>query len=133
MPNLSSINFTPASYDPLRLDKVLCKLRMCPNFGTLIAMEGDLNEIGLTIHHIGANKLIICRIENQQPKASEVLEDFMLIGELNSQLQEVTPRLIECLTSFIIKAAGAPSKIVTSQKSYQHGPILYGAITPTPA
>lgn len=110
------------------MDKLLFKIKNCPNFSTLYAMEDRFNEVGLTLQLTTKDRIVLCKIVNNKPCYNEPIEDYIFLGRISDKEQELSDRMISCITNFVINAAGEPSEIVDEQRVWQDGVRLYGQI-----
>jgi len=102
------------------------KIKMCPDYGSLFTMEEEFNKIGLTIVPTASHKVILCKIKDNKPSATKIFEDFMFIGSHKNPDNELSSRLVECISNFISKAAGTPTIIEKSKKTWLQSLAMYG-------
>lgn len=105
---------------------IMSKIEMCPDYGSLFTMEEEFNKIGLTIAPTASHKVILCKIKDNKPNATKIFEDFMFVGSHLKPELELSPRLVECISSFIKKVAGMPMVIDKNQKTWLQGLAMYG-------
>lgn len=74
-------------------------------------MEEEFNKVGLTICVSVNKRMVLCTIdEDNKPKVSKILEDYMFIGSENNPDKVLEERLVNCLISFIEKVATHEAK-----------------------
>lgn len=111
----------------LSLQKLLLKIKNCPNYETLYRLEEDFNKVGLTLQSTPKNRVILCMIRDGNAYASAVMEDYVFVGA-TSDLDEVPTKTIDCIMNFVIENAGSPARVVNNKRSWQHNPKPYGQV-----
>ena len=108
---------------------ILYKIKNCPTYSSLYDMEQEFNKIGLTIQITTNNRMVLCKIKNHKPYCQSIIDDYIFIGILNDKDIEISDKMLQCMTNFIMNAASAPSKILNLPRKWQDGTRLYGHVT----
>lgn len=127
MTNISDLNTALREFKA-KIKHISEKVEMCPDFASLYGLEEDFNQIGLTVSITNNDRMILATIgEDNKPKATKILEDYMFIGSNRDSKQEITERLSQCIVKFIEKAASYEAKkVVNNGRTWQHGAAPYG-------
>jgi hypothetical protein len=99
---------------------------MCPDFSSLYELEDDFNKVGMTIRPTASKRMVVCVVENNRPKTGKIFEDYMFVGQVNKQNEELSSRFVECLLKFIRKSASAPVKVENPDRTWEQGAMPYG-------
>lgn len=126
----SGINYQPNMVDTNiyasgTLRTILHKIEMCPNLDSLLALEPEMNQIGLTFYTTPGGKAVLCKIINGSPTITSAMSDHVVLGLIGKNNVEITDRMASCLQMFITDAASGPSKVTNKARSWQVGPVLY--------
>ena len=111
-----------------QLNKVKKKIRMSLSCSNLLAMEEDFNKIGLTIQTTTKNRIILCKIKDEQPYCREICEDYIFIGSYDGGDQILSDRVIDTLVEFVDNAHSKPAKVVDKMRSWQRNVSMYGKV-----
>ncbi|MBD3407243.1 MAG: hypothetical protein GF411_14075 [Candidatus Lokiarchaeota archaeon] len=108
------------------LKELLNKIRKCPTYSSLYDLEPLFNRNGLTMQVTTKNRMIACKIMENKPYCKNVIDDYMFIGALRDRDYEISDRVRECLTDFVINAASGPAVVENKQRNWQDDTRLYG-------
>jgi hypothetical protein len=106
------------------VDNLIARIRACFDYHSLYAMEDGFNSVGLTIQTTAKNKVILCKIVNSKPAASEVGTDYIFIGQLDTN-QEYNERIEQKIIDFILNNASKSSKIKDTARVWRNGLRMY--------
>lgn len=109
----------------LYLDKLLFKIKNAPDYETLFCLENEFNNVGLTLRATAKDRMVLCKIVEGAPKATEILEDYIFVGTITERTQPLHTRIIECLLNFVMNNVGEPSKLVDKPRKWHMGVQTY--------
>lgn len=110
------------------LKKVLAKISMCPNLDSLLAIEADMNQLGLAFYTVPGGKSVLCKIVNGHPSITSAMDDYLVLGMTQKSNVEVSDRMASCIQAFVSQAASGPSKVMIRGKSFHGSASIYGQV-----
>jgi len=108
------------------LANIVNKVYQCTDYQTLYAMESDFNQVGLTIQTTSNNRMILCKIADSKPKASEAMTDYIYVGGLDMSMQSIGFEFALKIIVFIVNAKGAKGELKNLARKWQDGLRMYG-------
>jgi hypothetical protein len=118
-----------SDYDD-KLNNVTRKIRASVTCSCLLALEEDLNKIGLTIQTTVKNRMIMCKIVNNRPFCESIIDDYIFIGVADQTERELGNRAIDCIVDFVENASrDEETEILDKQREWQKQTSLYGKIS----
>jgi len=108
------------------LAKIVNKIYQCPDYQTLYSLEDDFNAVGLTVQTTSNNRMILCKIESNKPKATEALADYIYIGKLEDSAQPLCMEIALKIIVFITNAKGQKGELKNLARKWQDGLRMYG-------
>jgi hypothetical protein len=97
----------------------------------LSALEPLFNEAGLTLQTTQKNRIVLCKLVEGTPSCNAIMEDYIFLGATDSMNDEISERMIKCITRFISEAASDddPQEVNSdNMRSWQDGKRTYGKI-----
>lgn len=101
------------------LIKVIDKIKICHDYGTLHQLNEDFNSIGLALVKTVSNKMILCKIKENKPCVDKILQDYIFVGSVNEHKNELSNKFVSCLIEFIKKSNSNQSFIKYEDKNWQ--------------
>ena len=92
----------------------------------LFSLEEDFNNVGLTVQPTNQGKMVLCRIEDEKPVTENVSDDYIFVGSISERDIEISQRVLDCVTNFIIENSGSPATIENKSRDWQKMASLYG-------
>jgi hypothetical protein len=112
------------------LATLINKIHQCTDYQTLYALESDFNQVGLTIQTTANSRMILCKIVDSKPKASEAMKDYIYIGSLDISAQSISIEFVLKVIIFVVNAKGPKGELKNLARKWQDGLRMYGqAIT----
>lgn len=108
------------------LHRIIHKIRNCINYRNLVALEKPFNDIGLTIHPTAKNWFILCKIIDNKPCATSVVDDFIFLISMDRIEDEISDRALDCIVDFVQNNADKPSEVLDIAKTWRNGIRTYG-------
>lgn len=108
------------------LANIVNKIHQCTDYQTLYALETDFNQVGLTIQTTSNNRMILCKIVDSKPKASEAMKDYIYIGSLDTSTQNVSLEFALKVIIFVVNAKGSKGELKNLARKWQDGLRMYG-------
>jgi len=107
------------------LAKIANKIWQCPDYQTLYSLESDFNEVGLTIQTTSNSRIILCKIKDHKPLATEAMVDYIYIGSLDKSAEAIADGTTLKIIMFTINAKGTKSEIKNLKRTWQDGLRMY--------
>lgn len=98
----------------MSLRKLISKLKYCDSPQSLLQLEDQFNDVGLTVQLAASGKLFLCLIEDGKPAHERLLEDHIPLCQCTGVLDETVKGKI---VSFVMENAKGPSQIEKPDKS----------------
>lgn len=112
--------------DKSAVDKIISRVRACFDYQSLYAMEEGFNSVGLTIQTTSKNRMVLCKIENNKPKATEVGVDYIFIGGMDKS-EEYSERVEQKIIDFIMNNASRKTEIKNDARVWRNGLRMYNS------
>ena len=109
------------------LQELLYKLKRSVTCSCLYALEEDFNQCGLSLQTTLKNRMILCKIKDNQPYHEEFMKDYIYVGKAEED-RELSKRAIECVMEFVEEAASGSTEIKHEAPSYQNNVSMYGKV-----
>lgn len=112
----------------VRLSECMDRIRRCPTYPALYALESYFNDIGLTVQTSQRGRPVITKIVDGRPSCRSITEDHMFVGSGRYGDDEISSRMIECIIEFVERAAGPKAELKKSgpQRAWQENTFVYG-------
>ena len=110
----------------MSLRKLISKLKYCDSPQSLLQLEDQFNNVGLTVQLAASGKLFLCLIEDGKPVHEKLLEDHIPLCQCTGVLDETVKGKI---VSFVMENAKGPSQI---EKLDSSNSWFYQTTTQTP-
>jgi hypothetical protein len=107
------------------VDKLTYKIRQCIDYQSLYALEDEFNKVGLTTQTTSQNRMILCRLVNNRPKADKIVDDYIFIGSLDTATSEISDRAAQKIVDFAMNAKGKKSEVKNIARVWRNGVRMY--------
>lgn len=102
------------------VDKLISRIKSCIDYHSICAMEGAFNSVGLTIQSTPKNRMILCKLDKDKPKADEVGIDYIFLGD-----GEISERAENKIIDFVLNNAGDSGKVKDNARVWRNGLRMY--------
>lgn len=119
-----SMDFVNEVNDLLQIIK-----KKCYDYISLYSLEKRFNRINLSIRPTTGGKMVLCKVIDGKPIATELMKDYMFVGSQEIQNKEISKRLIDCIIEFITSYIQELGKEENGQIALGGHLALYGNIT----
>lgn len=104
--------------------KLIDKVKCCCDYRSLLKLQEDLHNHGLTIESLQSGKHILCIIQNGRPVAEDLFIDYIYL-EKSSLLEDINDLKRDVITDFIERNISS-EKLTIQTPSYVNQNSLYG-------
>lgn len=113
-------------YKVVKSMDIISKVHQCIDYQSLYALEEDFNKVGLTIQSTSNGRVILCRIEDNKPCATKIVEDYIFVGSLSESTKELSDRATNKIADFINNNKSVQSEVKDIARVWRNGVRMYG-------
>lgn len=107
------------------IDRLINRIKSCIDYQSIYSMEDGFNSVGLTIQSTAKNRMILCKLVDNIPKAEEAGIDYIFIGGLDISTNEISERVEQKIIDFVLNNAGEEQTVKGVQRLWKNGLKMY--------
>ena len=113
----------------LELQKLIYKIGQCIDYQSLYALEESFNKCGLTIQTTSRNRMILCKLREGRPLSESVIDDYIFVGGIDINTNEISDRAAEKICDFVRTAHGTADTVKNVARVWRNGIRMYESVS----